>query len=68
MKLTELMGRTAIFDPFACDKGQAVKELSCTVKGKVVYVNHKHEWFSVKYGDLRTSFAFSEIGKEVQIL
>lgn len=68
MTPTELKGRTAIFDPFDCDKGQGAKELSCTVRGKIVYVNHKHGWFSVKYGNLRTSFDFSEIGTKVQIL
>lgn len=39
------------------------------VTGSVVYVNYPHRWFSVEYGDKqRTSFGFSEIGKEVKVV
>lgn len=65
MIVHNLLGRVAIFDPFQDDKG---KELSKKERGTIDYVNLKHSWFSVKYGKLRTSFKFSEIGKKVKIL
>ena len=61
----KLLGRVAIFDPFLDDKG---KELTTTERGVIDYVNLKHSWFSVKYGKLRTSFKFSEIGTKVKVL
>ena len=35
------------------------------VEGTVDYINRKGGWFSVVYGNLRTSFFFTEIGKKV---
>lgn len=53
-----------MFDPFLDDKG---KELTATERGVIDYVNLKHGWFSVKYGKIRTSFKFSEIGTKVKV-
>ena len=63
-----ILGRTAVFDPFLDDNGQGHKELSYKVSGKVVYVNLKHRWFSVQYGKMRMSFLFHDIGRKVKIL
>lgn len=60
-----LLGRVAIFNPFLDDKG---KEFTTTERGVIDYVNLRHRWFSVKYGKLRTSFKFSEIGTKVNVL
>lgn len=68
MENRNILGRIAVFDPFLDNNGQGYKELSCKVKGKVVYVNWRHRWFSVQYGNLRISFLFSEIGDKVKIL
>lgn len=39
------------------------------VEGTITYVNHKHNWFSVEYGDrkAKTSFNFGDIGHTVMI-
>lgn len=58
------------FDPFEEMTGFA-SELNRgqMVTGRVVYVNYPHHWFSVEYGDKqRTSFHFSDIGKEVKVV
>lgn len=68
MENRNILGRTAVFDPLLDDNGQGHKELSCKVRGKVVYVNWNHRWFSVQYGKMRISFQFSDIGKKVKIL
>lgn len=41
------------------------------VEGKVVYVNHKHGYFTAEYGwegsKQRENFKFSQIGKDVTV-
>lgn len=37
------------------------------VVGTVAYVNKPHKWFSVEYGNLRTSYKFSQIGTDVML-
>ena len=61
------VGQKVRFDPSRFWIGYAVEDCRGDVTGTVVMVNHKHGWFSVKYGDLRTSFMFSQIGKDVKI-
>lgn len=64
------IGQTVQFDPFLTITGFASEDNKGSfVPGKVVYINKPHKWFSVEYGSplMRTSFKFSEIGKEVQI-
>lgn len=59
------VGMTATFDPFAdmTQSNYIGTVRGQNVKGKVVYVNEPHHWFSVAYGNgMRTSFHFSEIG------
>lgn len=38
--------------------------------GIVVYINEKHQWFTVEYGNpkQRISYKFSDIGDTVQII
>lgn len=61
------VGQKVLFDPSLTWLGYGVECCRSTVTGTVVMVNHKHGWFSVKYGDLRTSFMFSQIGEDVKI-
>ena len=56
------------FVPKECNFSTAPNEY---VKGKVVYVNHNHKYFTAEYGWegslQRESFKFSQIGKDVLI-
>lgn len=65
------VGQKVYFDPFLEITGFS-SELNRGKKvvGTVVMVNYPHQWFSVEYGDpkQRTSFKFSQIGTEVNIL
>ncbi len=58
------------FDPFATVMGFGVEDHRQTVTGTVVAVNYGHKWFSVEYGcpAMRTSFKFTEIGKDVKVV
>lgn len=59
-----------VFDPFKEITGFASEDnRGKMVAGKVVSVNYEHKWFSVEYGcpAMRTSFKFSQIGKDVLI-
>ena len=62
------VGQRVKFDPTIDWYGCGDPSNRITVTGTVVMVNHKHEWFSVQYGDFRTSFKFSQIGQEVKVL
>lgn len=56
------------FDPFKEITGFASEyNRGKLVTGTVVMVNYEHKWFSVEYGcpTMRTSFKFSQIGKDV---
>lgn len=66
-----VVGQVVEFDPLAhCDGNGAEFYKGDVVLGEVVYVNYKHRWFSVEYGEpkARTSFNFADIGKGVMIL
>ena len=61
-----------MFDPFKDITGFASEDnRGRMVIGTVVLVNYENEWFSVDYkimdNMLRTSFKFSQIGKDVLI-
>lgn len=61
------VGQKVRFDAFQNIKSSVERIKEITV-GTVVYVNERHKWFSVKYGEnLRTSFKFTEIGQNVNI-
>lgn len=67
------IGMKAQFDPFKEITGFASEDnRGKTVTGTVVIVNHVNKWFSVEYecGGMkqRTSFKFSQIGKDVMVL
>ena len=57
------------FDPFGSIQFSGSMDIKGgIVTGTVVYVNRKHKWFSVEYGNgLRTSFKFSDVGYEVNV-
>lgn len=55
------VGQKVRFDPFATILGHGVDEMRHEVVGTVVAVYRKHKWFSVQYGNLRTSFKFCDI-------
>lgn len=58
------------FDPFKEITGFASEDnRGQNVTGTVVMVNYENKWFSVEYGcpAMRTSFKFSQIGKDVLI-
>ena len=65
------LGQKVKFDPFEEQTGFASSDCKGNyVTGTVVYVNERHKWFSVEFGDpkARTSFKFCDIGEEVKIL
>lgn len=64
------IGQKVIFDPFSETYGFASDlNRGQILSGVVVYINERNKWFSVEYGKhkLRTSFKFSQIGKEVKL-
>lgn len=66
------LGQKVCFDPFAEITGFASEDnRGTTVTGTVVLVCEKNQWFSVEYDcggvKQRTSFKFSQIGKDVKI-
>lgn len=67
-----IAGDTVQFDPFKEITGFASEDnRGKLVTGTVVEVNYKHKWFSVEYScggeKQRTSFKFSQIGKDVRL-
>ena len=67
------VGQKVCFDPFDEITGFASEDSrGKTATGTVVMVCEPHKWFSVEYecGGVkqRTSFKFSQIGKDVRIL
>ena len=62
------VGQKVRFDPFYDIHAYGVADLRDYVTGTVVLVHHKHQWFSVAYGDNRTSFKFDDIGERVTII
>lgn len=66
-----VVGQVVEFDPMAfCIGSGADYYRGDVVLGEVVYVNYKHRWFSVEYGEpkARASFNFVDIGKDVMVL
>ena len=66
------VGQKVRFDPFIEITGFASADnRGRYVTGTVVMVNHDHRWFSVDFSingvKQRTSFKFSQIGKDVLI-
>ena len=65
------IGQKVRFDPFRHITGFASDDhRGRSVRGRVVYINEPHQWFSVEYGKpkARTSFKFCDIGHGVQLL
>ena len=65
------IGQKVEFDPFLLDMGMGMEDLRGELTtGTVVYINEKHKWFSVEYGDpkARTSFNFADIDKVVTVI
>lgn len=62
------VGQRVRFDALAACKSQADSIVANTV-GVVVYINERHKWFSVEYGNpkARTSFKFCDIGSVVKV-
>lgn len=61
------VGQKVRFDAF-CGMKETYKEEQAPTVGTVAYINQRHKWFSVKYGEnQRTSFKFTEIGQNVHI-
>ena len=62
------VGQKVRFDAFYAMK-QSIEMVTAYTVGTVVYINERHKWFSVQYGEnQRTSFKFSEIGQVVKII
>ena len=63
------VGTKVKFDAFCEFSSQGNIRAHLYTTGTVVFVNAKHKWFSVSYGDpkMRTSFKFCDIGKVVRI-
>jgi hypothetical protein len=65
------VGQGVRFDPFRHITGFASDDYrGRDVRGRVVYINEPHKWFSVEYGKpkARTSFKFCDIGHGVQVV
>ena len=63
------VGQKVKFDPFAEITGfSSDLNRGKTATGTVVYVNAPHQWFSVKHGNQRTSFKFSQLSQDVHIV
>lgn len=65
------LGQAVRFDPFRDITGFASEgHRGRDVRGKVVYINEPHKWFSVEYGKpkMRTSFKFCDLGHGCQVV
>lgn len=61
------IGQRVRFDALAACKNSVEKISSVTI-GTVVYINERHNWFSVQHSEnQRISFKFSEIGQNVHL-
>ena len=61
------VGQKVRFDALAACKCSIEKVKADTI-GTVVWINARHKWFSVQYGEnQRISFKFSEIGQNVHL-
>lgn len=61
------LGQKVEFDALFCVK-TSIERVEAPTVGTVVYINKRHNWFSVQYGEnQRTSFKFTEIGQNVTI-
>lgn len=63
------LGQKVYFDPFVDLRGfSSDLNRGQKVTGEVVYINKRHNWFSVAFrGNQRISFMFSQLGKDVKI-
>ena len=63
------IGQKVRFDASKCIYTTGLTSANSITTGTVKYVNDKHRWFSVEYGDpkMRISFDFNDIGKDVKI-
>lgn len=62
------VGQMVKYDPFQSMSYLGVGEIRQIVTGKVVYVNHKRGWFVAEHEGMRTTFRFTDIGKDVRIV
>ena len=62
------VGQRVKYDPFQCMSYLGVGEIRQEVVGVVTYVNHKRGWFTVEKDGIRTTFRFTDIGKDVRIV
>ena len=61
------VGQKVRFNPFTANR-DSVQKIEIRTTGTVVWINERHQWFSVQYGEnQRTSFKFSEIGQNVHL-
>lgn len=61
------LGQRVRFDALEACKSHADTIMPNAV-GVIAYINERHKWFSVRYGNnQRTSFNFSDIGRNVHI-
>ena len=61
------VGQRVRFDALAACKN-SIEKVKADTLGTVDYINERHNWFSVHYGEnQRTSFKFSEIGQNVYL-
>ena len=63
------IGQKVKFNPFKGINTTGLVFCDMSTTGIVKYVNTKHRWFSVEYGDpkMRISYDFNDIGKDVKI-
>ena len=61
------VGQKVRFEPFKEMTGFASDlNRGSVATGAVVMVNEQNKWFSVAYGNQRTSFKFSQVGTDVK--
>lgn len=62
------VGQRVKYDPFKAMSYLGVCEVRQVVSGVVTYINHKRGWFTVENNGIRTTFRFTDIGKDVRIV
>lgn len=62
------VGQKVKYDPFEAMSYLGVGEIRKPVVGTVIYVNHKRGWFTAENDGIRTTFRFTDIGKDVRIV
>ena len=62
------VGQRVKYDPFQYISYLGVGEVRRVVTGVVTYVNQKRGWFTVENNGIRTTYSFTDFGKDVRVV